>query len=147
MKERIIYISIILILIIAILFIALNDKTDKKEDPILGFSESCTKTILSNGMMDYKFSYVYDVADDGGIENVVYKQDYEFFVEYQYDQTINNEELTKKYECVDTYSENHKVSCSRKVTLEEATGTTESIWYKTYKKSLETEGYVCNIIK
>ena len=144
MKERIIYILIILILVAAMLFIILNDKNEEKES---SFSEYCTKTIISNGMMDYKFSYVYDVASDGAIENVIHKQDYEFFVEYQYDQIMNNDELTKKYECVDTYNENHKVSCTRQVSLEEATGTPESIWYKTYKKSLETEGYVCNTVK
>lgn len=139
MKERMIYISIILILVIAILFIVVNDKKEEKTT----FSEICTKTLLSNGMMDYKSSYVYTVASDGAVASVSLKQDYEFFVEYQYDQTKNNNELIGNYECSDTYKDDHKLSCQKELSLQEATGTSNSVWYKEYKKSLESEGYTC----
>ena len=51
---------------------------------------------------------------------------------------MKSDNLMEDYTCVDTYSEDKKITCSKELI------NNEKVWYVTYVDSLIADGYVCN---
>lgn len=144
-KSEIILLIILVILIITniIYFTFFYEQKIITEEKIISNeielrSNNCTKTFSASLLSDYNLiiNYKFNEGDDNSVVYELETDTISFDTLEQYNKFINNNSGLKEYECIDTFTENKTIICTK-----ESNNT--NTWYNRYYNYLIDKGFTC----